>query len=156
MNEPTNQPTNEKQMRLQRAREAGGSSPKQQRRLEAPLVCWPSSLLGEAQMPRKRRQDPPPPLGHSLSLLIWRWNVRYPHSRLLGPHLLSLSPYTSTVSPHPQVGLGTPLRPARCPASIFPEDMGVRGLPTSAAPQVPHRCRATEEAVGSAPGVWSI
>lgn len=124
MNEPTNQPTNEKQMRPQWARERGGSSPKQQRRRETPLVCWQSSRLGEAQMPRKRRQDPPPPLGHSLSLLIWRWNVRYPHSRLLGR--------TSFLFRHTHAGYlhiykwgwGAPLRPARCPASIFPEDMG--------------------------------
>lgn len=158
MNEPTNQPTNEKQMRPQWARERGGSSPKQQRRRETPLVCWQSSRLGEAQMPRKRRQDPPPPLGHSLSLLIWRWNVRYPHSRLLGR--------TSFLFRHTHArylhiykwGWGAPLRPARCPASIFPRRHGGGGgwLPTSAAPQVPHRCHATGDTVGSASGVWSI
>lgn len=41
--------------------------------------------------PWRQRQDPPPPSGCSLGLLIWRWNARYPHWFPLGP--LSRQPH---------------------------------------------------------------
>ena len=68
------------------AREAGDAP--------GPLGGHPHQAKPSWASPWRRRHDPPPPLGCSLGLLIWRWNARYPHSLPLGPRLLS--PATAT------------------------------------------------------------
>lgn len=76
----------------------------------------------------RQRQDPPPPSGCSLGLLIWRWNARYPHSLPLGP--LSRQPHARNPYISRGGGAGTTLRPAGSFAPIFPEGLeaGVGGV----------------------------
>lgn len=88
MNERTNQSTsrrktNEAPVGQRGWRLLSSAQPQAAKRAGDARGLLAASLPGKPRCP-KRRQDPPPPLGHCLSLLIWRWNVRYPHSSCWG------------------------------------------------------------------------
>ena len=113
---------------------------------------------GEAQRLLGDTHNPPPPLGRSLGLLIWRWNARYPHWLLLGPRLLSSATAARRGPPSLQVGMGDACASSPGPRLDLPRGLGRGGErgPATAAPRVPRPCRATRGTVGSARGAWSV
>lgn len=120
-----------------------GLAPKQQPRLETPLVAG-SPRPGEAQrVSVETAAGPAPALGCSLGLLIWRWNARYPHSLPLGPRLLSRDSHTRGTPTSP-VGAGDASAARQGLLRVFPKDLaagvcvcvGGGVIPAAAAPPI--------------------